>query len=1564
MPRFGVLLVIPIGIFLQINGDLPMTSRAPLGTPVPVTSGRLRDSGPRTLRFEENRGQVHRSVRFLARAPGYTLFLTDSEAVLTFPRRKSSKEEKTRWSERAEVLRMQLANSLSNRQLLGQNLLQEKHHYLRGKDAAGWIANIPTYGSVRSASVYPGIDLIYHANEARLEYDFLVAPHASPSLIKIAFEGADQLSLDADGSLRLQLDKRLLLQPKPVAYQEVHGVREQVNVSYVLKPDGQVGFEMGRYDPNRPLIIDPEILYSTFLGGNSDRQTIPYGSDMASVLAVDSHGQVVVAGIASSTDFPLRNALDPIATGDWEAFVAKLSASGQELLFSTYLGGSGSETPTGLVLDGEGNICLVGGANSSDFPILNAFQSNFAGPSNARDGDAFLLKLKPDGSGLISSTFLGGTHWDKATGVALDSVGNIYVTGETSSRDFPLMNPFDDTKDNADFSPDVFVSKFNPEASQLIYSTYLGGNDRDEDPRIAIDSQAQAFVAGKTFSRDFPIRNAYFSRSNHVNDGFITTLNPQGNSLVFSTYVGGDGVNALALDRAGSLYFTGVGRSSDDFKKITSLLSPLGSHGASLYVAKLRRDGSDLIFNTLLGGPGWLEAVPTAIAVDQTGNVFVSGRTESSDFPLLNAFDDSYGGGFACCFAFGDGFLFQLNPTGTGLIYSTYLGGAGADSLNALGLDSQGNVYVAGQTGSADFPVRNALDNTLGGWFDAFVTKVSAVTSGLSVSGIAPDHGPISGGTEVTIKGTSFSPATTATLGGIPLLAVKYINSETLTAITPPHGVATVDLVVSNAASQTWKLPLAFSFLSAPPQPVVKLSLNMSSTREVAYPLGKEVSFTVSRTRPWTGALTVSVGYGGTTTVGQDYQSPPTTVVIPAGSESAVGWVRLTDDFVTEETESFVVNVQPSSAYQVGSEGSATLSIQDDDFGILRVVPLSISRGSGPAAIDVFGSSFQAQSYLPVPPAIRWNGLNLMTTLVDETHLRAVVPAVLTDQAGVAAVSAVNTRTWSSSCPGSVSTLCPHFETVESNKLPVTVIGEYQIVPNSGAAEGRTHTRVFGPGFKAETPILVGGAPLTGVVEVSPNEISGFTAPHAAGSTDVEMTQPDGTRKVLAGAYTYKNLAKLELPTTPGLTVLRIPLASDTHRFRTNLGINNLESQPAEVNLALVDNHGNVLGKNTVTVPARGLHQMNNVARSLEVAGNLTGREASVVVTSTARIFAWASEIDNVTQDPGIQLSPLVSSSRILIPSTVSNNRFRTALTVVNGSASDGKVNLTLRNVEGQIQASLQELAISAHGFLQLEDLYRTLGVDDSYGPLEIEATGIQLSAMARISSLGTHGYFEGVDPASASTLAFLPSDWNSVDLRTNIGINNPGALPANVVIRLFRQDGNPLPFQRGLTVPPRGMVQLNEFSPYLLRFPYTGVDYLRLESDQPMLAWSSVIDNVSQDPGLSVGRSIGASRLLLPSVTNVGSFRSSLTVVNTESTPTDVEISFRNVDGTVSSSITRTIASSGMLDLPDVLQSLNLVEAYGPLEIRSLNQARLLAVSRVASDQRTAGFFDAVPFP
>jgi len=774
MLRFGVLLFIPIGIFLQINGGSPMTSRAPLGTPAPVTSGRLRDWGPRTLRFEENRGQVHRSVRFLARAPGYTLFLTDSEAVLTFPRRKSSKEEKTRWPERAEVLRMQLANSLSNRQLLGQNLLQEKHHYLRGKDAAGWIANIPTYGSVRSASVYPGIDLIYHANEARLEYDFLVAPHASPSLIKIDFEGSDQLSLDADGSLRLQLDKRLLLQLKPVAYQEVHGVRELVNVSYVLKPDGQVGFQMGRYDPNRPLIIDPEILYSTFLGGDSDRQTTQYGSDMASALAVDPQGQVVVAGIASSTDFPLRNALDPITTGDWEAFVSKLSASGQELLFSTYLGGSGSETPTDLVLDGEGNICLVGGANSSDFPILNAFQSNFAGPSNARDGDAFLLKLKPDGSGLISSTFLGGTHWDKATGVALDSVGNIYVTGETSSRDFPLMNPFDDTKDNADFSPDVFVSKFNPEASQLIYSTYLGGNDRDEDPRIAIDSQAQAFVAGKTFSRDFPIRNAYFSRSNHVDDGFIATLNPQGNSLVFSTYVGGDGVNALALDRAGNLYFTGVGRSSDDFKKITSLLSPLRSHGASLYVAKLRRDGSDLIFNTLLGGPGWLEAVPTAIAVDQAGNVFVSGRTESSDFPLLNAFDDSYGGGFACCFAFGDGFMFQLNPTGTGLIYSTYLGGAGTDSANALGLDSQGNVYVAGQTGSADFPIRSALDSTLGARFDAFVTKVSAVTSGLSVSGIAPDHGLTSGGTEVTIQGTSFSPATKATLGGIPLLAVKY----------------------------------------------------------------------------------------------------------------------------------------------------------------------------------------------------------------------------------------------------------------------------------------------------------------------------------------------------------------------------------------------------------------------------------------------------------------------------------------------------------------------------------------------------------------------------------------------------------------------------------------------------------------------------------------------------------------------------------------------------------------------------------------------------------------------
>ncbi|HEU0004652.1 MAG TPA: SBBP repeat-containing protein, partial [Terriglobia bacterium] len=435
-------------------------------------NGAIERYGQLPLSFEQNRGQADPRVRFLTRGTGYRLLLTQTEAVVELTiadwrlpvgqERLLDRSWKIGNGQSTEV-RMQLAGANARATVSGLDELPGRVNYLVGSDHSGWKTGIPTYGKVKYQGVYPGIDLVYYGNQGHLEYDFMIAPGADPKVIALNFRGVDQLAVERNGHLLLKIGSRSLRQHKPVVYQEVQGCRKLVSGEYLLNGPRQVGFRIGAYDVSKPLVIDPVLSFSSYLGGQ--------GGDRGYGIALDSAGSVYITGETRSVNFPTVNALQSSYGGDRnDAFVTKLNASGTAILYSTYLGGSGGETAYDIDVDGAGNAYVTGTTYSTNFPTTpNAFQRTIAGGD-----EAFVTKLNAEGNALVYSTFLGGSGGDDASGIALDSAGNAYVTGGTDSANFPTTaGAFQRTK-GAGQSEDVFVTKINSQGSALVYSTYLG----------------------------------------------------------------------------------------------------------------------------------------------------------------------------------------------------------------------------------------------------------------------------------------------------------------------------------------------------------------------------------------------------------------------------------------------------------------------------------------------------------------------------------------------------------------------------------------------------------------------------------------------------------------------------------------------------------------------------------------------------------------------------------------------------------------------------------------------------------------------------------------------------------------------------------------------------------------------------------------------------------------------------------------------------------------------------------------------------------------------------------
>jgi len=737
-----------------------------LSQPDPAMQAKVAESyGKLPLSFETNHGQADGRVKFLSRTGGYTLFLTGDEAVLAFrgkrakdaaPKGASDLQESARrgkprlygiGSEAAAFrLRMKLRNADPAARITGTDELAGTNNYFIGKDPAKWCTNVPTYAKVKYEGIYSGIDLVYYGNQRQLEYDFIVAPGADPRRIAFDVSGAKRIRQDAHGELVFKMGEGEIRWPKPVVYQEKDGARELVAARYAITDGNRVGFELAKYDISKPLYIDP-LIYSTFLGGS--------GTDQGYGIAVDSAGNAYVTGVTQSTDFPTKNPLQSVNGGGRDVFVSKINAAGSALVYSTYLGGSGDDYGFGIAVDSTGNAYVTGYAGPN-FPLMNPLQTS---------GGYFLSKINPAGSALVYSTYLNGG----SSGVAVDSAGNAYVTGGA-----------------------FLAAKVNASGSNLIYSFTVGGTGMGAG--IAVDGSGNAYVTGTAIAGFPTTPGAFQTAFSGEIDAFVAKINPAGSAFVYSTYLGTtlkQGGHGIAVDSSGYAYVTGETDSSY-FPTRNGLQSKCGNNYDG-FVTKIHYTGSYLVYSTYLGG--CRRNSGNGIAVDGKGNAYITGETFAGNFPRANPLKkgcDSYAG---------DAFLTKINPAGTAFVYSTCLGGSAYDNGSGVAVDSAGNAYVTGYTSSSDFPTMDPLQPAIGGGIDAFVSKIDPVTATTTTLSSSPN--PSNHGQAVT-----FTAVVTSGLGAPP-------DGETVKFKKGTTVLGTGTLSGGSASFTTSTLPVGTNYIKA-----------------------------------------------------------------------------------------------------------------------------------------------------------------------------------------------------------------------------------------------------------------------------------------------------------------------------------------------------------------------------------------------------------------------------------------------------------------------------------------------------------------------------------------------------------------------------------------------------------------------------------------------------------------------------------------------------------------------------------------------------------------------------
>ena len=834
------------------------------------------------LMFEENDGQTDPRVKFLSRGAGYTLFLTNMEAVLSLPSDSeesrsahtrghsgSSSAQQHEAHRLAHAVKLKFAGASAPSAIAGRDQLLGKTNYFIGSDPRQWHSNVPNYAAVEYRRIYPGVDVVFHGDNQRLEFDFDVAPGADPGKIALEVEGTQRMHVNRAGDVLLSVDgKRDIALGKPHVYQEFDGQRREIAGNFVLDAENRIAFALGPYDHAQPLVIDPTLTYSTYLGGVN---TSPSGA------TVDSTGNLFVTGVTTVSGFPATlGAYQTSAASTDTAFVAELTPAGDALVYATLLGGSsGKDSAAAIAVDASGDAFVTGVAVSTDFPIsTNAYQGQCpvisAGTFTCRQ-QAFLTELNPAGSGLLYSSYFGGTtgsgcfdlsgtnlnyldapniglysgNGDYGASIAIDGSGMAYIEGTTCSTDLPTTSGV--FQPNNGGVSDVFVAKFNTSQSgsgSLAYSTYLGGSGAEFATGITVDSPGNAYVTGITGSYStFPTTNGAYQQTGYppVWLAFITKINSTATSpLAYSTLIGspagsitGSNVASLgiAIDSSGAAYITGVATyyfptTANAYQTACTSVATGGGPECTqdAFVLKLSADGGSLVYSTYFGGDGNDQGL--GIAVDGQGDAFITGYTAPSEanlstyvnhFPTTaDALQPSCGlikNTSACS---PDAFLAEFDPNGA-LLYSSFLGGSLEDFAVGIALDSSGNPFVVGYTNSGDFPTtQGAYKTTIPGSNDVFASKFVFVTTS-APSAEYSNTGPIDfGAVDVNSSGTQQLVLTNAGTSPFTISAISFSGSSTAFSVTNAVCNGVADFPFSSSVSLGGGQSCTFTLQFAP----------------------------------------------------------------------------------------------------------------------------------------------------------------------------------------------------------------------------------------------------------------------------------------------------------------------------------------------------------------------------------------------------------------------------------------------------------------------------------------------------------------------------------------------------------------------------------------------------------------------------------------------------------------------------------------------------------------------------------------------------------------------------
>ncbi len=613
------------------------------------------------LSFIANAGQSDPSVKFQVKGAGHSIYFTPNEITFTAFQKPT---EPGNAATNSATVRSSLADSNPNPTISGLEKLPGFANFILGEDSSQWHTDVPTFNGVVYQNVYQGIDRVFKGTEGQLKSEFLVAPLADPSQIRMNYSGVSDIRLRDDGALILETPLGELIDNAPIVYQDINGQRVNVPAAYNLLGNGQVGFSLGEFDHTQPLVIDPVLAYSTYLGGS--------GQDTANRMTVDSTGAAYIIGTTFNNFTTTPGAFQTTPGAQADFLVTKINPQGTALVYSTYIGGAGNEYGFGIAVDSQGNAYLTGQVDPGYPTTPGAFQPTVTGYSAAA------TKLNAAGNALVYSTFLSGSQGDLGNGIAVDSNGNAYVTGFTNGN-FPITA-------NASQSvygggTDAFITKVNPTGSALVYSTYLGGSDREDAQAIALDNNGTAYITGLTSSTDLPTSGISSSLLDPLYlkkmgggqyDAFVSKFNANGQRN-YSVYLGGSGDDKgadIAVDSAGNAYVVGTTNSTTNFPTSSPIQAANAGGANDTFITKLDSGGAYFRYSTYLGGSG--DDNGHRITVDNAGNAYVTGNTTSTNFPTKNAIQSISGGGQ-------DVFVTKINSSGSALVDSTYLGGSGDD---------------------------------------------------------------------------------------------------------------------------------------------------------------------------------------------------------------------------------------------------------------------------------------------------------------------------------------------------------------------------------------------------------------------------------------------------------------------------------------------------------------------------------------------------------------------------------------------------------------------------------------------------------------------------------------------------------------------------------------------------------------------------------------------------------------------------------------------------------------------------------------------------------------------